>query len=178
MGYQAQVWLDLAGRMYRPVPNGANRIGFDETWFRDRLQQQGLPLCPGPFPGICDAAVSVWIGDQLQRNSESPQLIYWVTLNSHLPVPIPNLVKAPPSCSNTSITAENPAICSWYQLIFNVHRSVVELALRSTTRPTVFIIVQDHIPRRSPHQIEKPVLGSGLFHTCSLRPNQIERRRE
>ncbi len=145
MGYHSMGVHGFSSRMF-DRGEWYSRIGFDETWFRDRLQRQGLPLCPGPFPGICDAAASVWIGDQLQRESDSPQFIYWVTLNSHLPVPVPNLVKAPPSCSVTSITAENPAICSWYQLVFNVHRSVSELALRSTTRPTVFLIVGDHTP--------------------------------
>src|SRR5262249_1679509 len=59
----------------------------------------------------------------------------------HLPVPVPNSVQDPPSC-----TAHDPAICSWSQLIFNVHRSVSELAMRSTARPTVFVVVGDHAP--------------------------------
>jgi phosphoglycerol transferase MdoB-like AlkP superfamily enzyme len=145
MGYQSMAVHGYSARMFDRV-DWYGRIGFDETWFRDQLQGQGLPMCPGPFPGTCDAATSVWIGDQLEKNSDSPQFIYWVTLNSHLPVPIPNLVKDPPSCSDSSITAENGAICSWYQLVFNVHRSVSELALRATTRPTIFLIVGDHAP--------------------------------
>jgi phosphoglycerol transferase MdoB-like AlkP superfamily enzyme len=122
------------------------RIGFNETWFRDGLQRNGLPLCPGAFPGVCDSAISGWIGDRLQRNSDSPQFIYWVTLNSHLPVAIPNMVKFPPACEGRQLTAENPALCSWYQLEFSVHRSVASLALRETARPTVFLIVGDHAP--------------------------------
>jgi Sulfatase len=145
MGYHSVAVHGFSARMFGRG-EWYDKIGFDEAWFRDRLQGQGLPLCPGPFPGICDAAASEWIGDQLQRNSDLPQFIYWVTLNSHLPVPIPNRVKAPPPCSGVSITAENPALCSWYQLVFNVHRSVSDLALRSTTRPTVFLIVGDHAP--------------------------------
>ena len=136
-GYSARMFE--RGEWYR-------RIGFDESWFRNRLQQQGLPVCPGPFPGICDAAASVWIGDQLQRDTDSPQFIYWVTLNSHLPVPIPNKVQDPPACSDNAITAGSAALCSWYQLEFNVHRSVAELALRPTKRPTIFLIVGDHTP--------------------------------
>jgi phosphoglycerol transferase MdoB-like AlkP superfamily enzyme len=145
MGYHSMAVHGYSARMFDRV-DWYGRIGFDETWFRDQLQGQGLPMCPGPFPGTCDADTSVWIGDQLEKNSDSPQFIYWVTLNSHLPVPIPNLVKDPPSCSESSITAENRAICSWYQLVFNVHRSVSELALRATTRPTIFLIVGDHAP--------------------------------
>jgi phosphoglycerol transferase MdoB-like AlkP superfamily enzyme len=145
MGYHSTAVHGYSARMFDRV-DWYGRIGFDEMWFRDQLQGQGLPMCPGPFPGTCDAATSAWIGDRLEKNFGSPQFIYWVTLNSHLPVPIPNLVKDPPSCSDSSITAENPAICSWYQLVFNVHRSVSELALRATTRPTIFLIVGDHAP--------------------------------
>jgi phosphoglycerol transferase MdoB-like AlkP superfamily enzyme len=123
-----------------------SKIGFAESWFQEGLQRSGLPVCPGPFPGICDAAASVWIGDQLQRSSDSPEFIYWVTLNSHLPVPIPNTVKSPPSCEGSRVIAESPALCSWYQLEFNVHRSVAELAMRETARPTVFLVVGDHAP--------------------------------
>jgi hypothetical protein len=145
MGYQSigvhgfSAGMFNRGELYR-------NLGFDESWFRDRLQAEGLSVCPGPFPGVCDAAVSTWIGDRLQRSSDSPQFIYWVTLNSHLPVPVPNRVKAPPSCSEVSTVAHDSALCSWYQLVFNVHRSVSELALRSTARPTIFLIVGDHAP--------------------------------
>ena len=103
-------------------------------------------MCPGPFPGICDAAAAGWIGDRLEQDIGSPQFIYWVTLNSHLPVPVPNEVKSAPACSDHEITAGDAAMCSWYQLVFNVHRSVSGLALRQTKRPTIFLIVGDHAP--------------------------------
>jgi Sulfatase len=144
-GYHSTAVHGYSGRMF-DRGEWYRRIGFDESWFRDRLQQQGLPVCPGPFPGICDAAASVWIGDRLQQDTDSPQFIYWVTLNSHLPVPIPNKVQDPPACSDNAITAGSAALCSWYQLEFNVHRSVAELALRPTKRPTIFLVVGDHTP--------------------------------
>jgi phosphoglycerol transferase MdoB-like AlkP superfamily enzyme len=145
MGYHS---IGVHGNTSRIFDRGEwyGRIGFDETWFKEGLQRRGLPVCPGAFPGICDAAASAWIGDQLQRGSDSPEFIYWVTLNSHLPVPVPNLVKSPPSCEGSRMTAESPALCSWYQLEFNVHRSVAELAMRETARPTVFLVVGDHAP--------------------------------
>ena len=145
MGYRSMAVHGFSSRMF-DRGEWYSRMGFDETWFREQFQQQGLPRCPGPLPGTCDAAISAWIGDQLQRSSDSAQFIYWVTLNSHLPVPIPNLVEAPPPCSSTISTAKNPPLCSWYQLEFNVHRSVAELAKRSTARPTIFVIVGDHAP--------------------------------
>ena len=145
MGYHSIGVHGYSGRMF-DRSEWYSKIGFNETWFREGLQRSGLPICPGPFPGICDAAASVWIGDQLQRGSDSPEFIYWVTLNSHLPVPIPNMVKSPPSCEGSRVIAESPALCSWYQLEFNVHRSVAELAMRETARPTVFLVVGDHAP--------------------------------
>jgi hypothetical protein len=54
--------------------------------------------------------------------------------------------KFAPSCAGSPIMAESPALCSWYQLEFNVHRSVAELAMRETARPTVFLVVGDHAP--------------------------------
>ncbi len=135
------------------------KIGFDESWFKEGLQRSGLPVCPGAFSGICDAAASEWIGDQLQKNSDSPQFIYWVTLNSHLPVPVPNMVKSPPSCEGSRMIAESPTLCSWYQLEFNVHRSVAELAMREAARPTVFLVVGDHAPPFSFWQTAESVLG-------------------
>jgi Sulfatase/Cytochrome b(C-terminal)/b6/petD len=145
MGYHSVGVHGFSDRMF-DRGEWYRRIGFNETWFRDGLQRNGLPLCPGPFSGVCDAAISGWIGDQLQRSFDSPQFIYWVTLNSHLPVPVPNMVASPPACDDRRLTAESPALCSWYQLEFNVHRSVVALALRETSRPTVFLIVGDHAP--------------------------------
>jgi len=145
MGYRSMAVHGYSGRMF-DRSEWYSKIGFNETWFREGLQRSGLPICPGPFPGICDAAASVWIGDQLQKNSDSPQFVYWVTLNSHLPVPISNLVASPPACEGNASIAQSPALCSWYQLEFNVHRSVTELAMRETARPTVFLVVGDHAP--------------------------------
>jgi Sulfatase len=145
MGYHSMGVHGFSDRMF-DRGEWYRRIGFNETWFRDGLQRNGLPLCPGAFYGVCDSAVSGWIGDRLQRDFDSPQFIYWVTLNSHLPVPVSNMVKSPPACDDRRLTAESPALCSWYQLEFNVHRSVAALALRETARPTVFLIVGDHAP--------------------------------
>lgn len=121
------------------------KVGFRETWFRSQLEAQGLPRCPGPFPGICDAAIADWIGGRLDANAATPQFIYWLTLNSHLPIPVLNLVKNPPSCSGMDGLTDQ-AVCAWYKLIFNVHRSVSSLAMRETKRPTIFVIVGDHAP--------------------------------
>jgi phosphoglycerol transferase MdoB-like AlkP superfamily enzyme len=138
--------------MYSRI-NWYRQAQFNETWFREQLEKQGLPLCGGAFTGICDEPISNWIGNRLSQNRKVPQFIYWVTLNSHLPVPIPNDLSGAPSCSMVKGLLESPEICSWYQLIYNVHRSISQLALREKSGSTIFVIVGDHVPPFSSTQL-------------------------
>jgi hypothetical protein len=123
-----------------------NTIGFQEKWFRDQFRREGLPDCVGAFVGTCDASIAEWIGHRLQRQGSSPDFLYWVTLNSHLPVPIPPPLRDAERCSFTPPLSQQPGFCSWYQLVSNVHHSVAKLAMADLGRPTVFVIVGDHAP--------------------------------
>jgi hypothetical protein len=121
-------------------------IGFQEALFRSQLRALGLPDCVGAFIGTCDAAIVDWIGTRLETSS-SPQFIYWMTLNSHLPVPNPPSLISPASCSFSSRLSGNPALCSWFQLEENVDRAVATLARTSSPgRKTIFVLVGDHAP--------------------------------
>jgi hypothetical protein len=123
-----------------------NTIGFQETWFRDRFLQQSMPDCSGAFVGTCDAAVAQSIAKRLEADDRSPNLVYWVTLDSHLPVPVPTGLSHPVSCSINPIVAGDGPLCSWYQLIANLHANVAQLAMSKLARPTVFVMVGDHAP--------------------------------
>jgi hypothetical protein len=121
-------------------------IGFQEQWFHEQLHQQGLSDCNGLFVGTCDADVAAWIGRRLDGDSSRPKFIHWMTLNSHLPVPVPVSLPNAEPCSAAEGLEPDSQLCSWYQLIANVHRSVAQLALDPMGRPTVFVIVGDHAP--------------------------------
>jgi phosphoglycerol transferase MdoB-like AlkP superfamily enzyme len=121
-------------------------IGFQEQWFRDSFRQRGLRDCVGAFVGTCDAAVADWLGRRLQTREASPDFAYWVTLNSHLPLPVPSGLPQAASCAITSLLSTQPTFCSWYQLVANVHDSLARLAMGELGRPTVFVIVGDHAP--------------------------------
>lgn len=144
-GYRTTAVHGMEGHFFNRV-TWYRTIGFQETWFHSQLSAIGLPTCAGPFSGTCDSAIADWIGNRLSspRNS-SPQFIYWVTLNSHLPVPTPAPLPHPASCGFSSALAASPALCSWFQLETNVHESVARLAA-SAQRPTIFILVGDHAP--------------------------------
>jgi hypothetical protein len=121
-------------------------IGFSEMWFHHQLNAEGLPDCVGAFKGVCDSAIAGWIRNRLASKTANPDFVYWVTLNSHLPTPIPSGLADGASCALTPMLAQNPALCSWYQLVANVHGSVAKLAMSNLARPTIFVIVGDHTP--------------------------------
>jgi phosphoglycerol transferase MdoB-like AlkP superfamily enzyme len=145
LGYHNVAVHGMVGDMFDRT-KWYKRIGFQETWFFLQFLKLGMPICPGPFPGMCDADVAKWIDHRLEEPTENPQFLYWVTLNSHLPVPVPSPLKAGAPCTFAPSLAREPALCSWYQLIANVHQSVADLAVSRLGRPTVFAIVGDHAP--------------------------------
>ncbi|HEX6496740.1 MAG TPA: sulfatase-like hydrolase/transferase [Acidobacteriaceae bacterium] len=145
LGYHTVGIHGHAGRMFRRS-TWYGTIGFQETWFEDRFQQMGLPKCAGGFTGICDADIALWIGNRLHQRTTQPSFLYWVTLNSHLPVPVPADVKGAASCATVPSGQQYPALCSWFQLVSNVHRSIAQIAQSDLSRPTVFVVVGDHAP--------------------------------
>jgi phosphoglycerol transferase MdoB-like AlkP superfamily enzyme len=145
LGYHSLALHGMDGHFFDRL-TWYRHIGFQEQWFRDQFRQGGLPDCAGAFVGTCDASIAEWIGQRLAINGTNPDLVYWVTLNSHLPVPLPSQLANGVPCSLTPNLSQQPALCSWYQLIANVHNSVSKLAMTKLARPTNFVIVGDHAP--------------------------------
>jgi Sulfatase len=145
LGYEPIAVHGFSGHMY--VRSAwYPTIGFQEQWFHEQLHEQGLSDCNGLFVGTCDADVAAWIGRRLDGDSSHPKFIHWMTLNSHLPVPVPVSLPNAEPCSAAEGLEPDSQLCSWYQLVMNVHRSVAQLALDPLGRPTVFVIVGDHAP--------------------------------
>ncbi len=121
-------------------------IGFKEQWFGDQFKQIGLPECVGAFNGTCDADIARWIGKMLEESDPHPRFVHWMTLNSHLPVVVPAPLSGGAPCTADLGLSPRTPLCSWYQLVANVHQSVSTLAMGNLNRPTVFIVVGDHAP--------------------------------
>jgi phosphoglycerol transferase MdoB-like AlkP superfamily enzyme len=145
LGYRSVALHGMRGHVFnRSV--WWDRIGFQQRWFRDRLQGDGLPDCVGAYVGTCDAAIAQWMEKRLEPRGTSPTFLYWVTLHSHLPVPVPSpFRKIFPCPAGLSLSPQSP-LCSWYGLVANVNDSVARLAMGNLGRPTVFVIVGDHAP--------------------------------
>jgi phosphoglycerol transferase MdoB-like AlkP superfamily enzyme len=82
----------------------------------------------------------------LSVDQKKPLFIYWVTLNSHLPVPAKPDLPDDGICATQPALRNSVALCSWFRLVRAVHQSVQKVALGATARPTVFVLVGDHAP--------------------------------
>jgi phosphoglycerol transferase MdoB-like AlkP superfamily enzyme len=145
LGYEDLAVHGMNGHLFRRS-RWYKTIGFQEQWFNAELKHEGLPDCQGAFNGTCDADVAKWIGRRLEQSDPQPEFVHWMTLNSHLPVVVPPDLATGAACSDDLGLRPGTPLCSWYQLVANVHQSVAELAMGKMDRPTVFVIVGDHAP--------------------------------
>jgi hypothetical protein len=145
LGYDTIAAHGMKGGMFQRS-DWYPKIGFQELRFKDSFDKLGLPVCDGAFEGTCDAAIAGWIQGQLGTADQKPKFLDWVTLNSHLPLPTKISESYSASCSLSSTLVQQKSLCVWYNLILNVHSSVVRLAVSPLGRPTVFIVVGDHAP--------------------------------
>jgi len=145
-GYRSIAIHGYVGQMYNRNELYPN-LGFDRVWFGPDLRKLGLPDCRGAFPGICDTSIAGWIGNSLfNEDPGNPRFIYWVTLNSHLPIPESPDLPDDGVCSTQPALDNSKALCSWFRVVRAVHQAVQQVALSPTARPTVFLLVGDHAP--------------------------------
>lgn len=123
-----------------------SRLGFEQEFYHPQLRHAGLPDCGGAFRGTCDASIAKWIGDQLSADSGHRHLVYWLTLNSHLPVSRDSEASARLHCGDASTIVNDEASCDLIALVMRAEHSVTDLALRSDLPKTEFVIVGDHAP--------------------------------
>ncbi|MGD0630495.1 MAG: sulfatase-like hydrolase/transferase [Terracidiphilus sp.] len=148
-GYQSIAIHGYVGQMYNRTELYPN-LGFNQVWFGPVLEKLGLPDCRGAFPGICDTSIASWIGSSLLPGDQSkPRFIYWVTLNSHLPIPGNPDLPDDGVCAARPALQNSAALCSWFRLVRGVHQAVQQIALAPSARPTVFLLVGDHSRFRS-----------------------------
>lgn len=121
-------------------------IGIDAATFGPDLIKRGARLCINVFTGACDADVPRLIGSDLVA-SQGPQFVYWVTLNSHLPV-IKSTTLGTERCRQfgPEKDADLPMVCRLFTLWEKAATSLTAMALRPDLPPTHILIVGDHMP--------------------------------
>jgi hypothetical protein len=181
-GYRTYAVHGYVGEMFQRI-DWYKQLGFEETWFAPDLLRKGLSRCPGAFPGICDPSIAAWIGnDLLAEPTEQPRFVYWVTLNSHVPLPLDPKLPADNLCSLRPVLANAPGLCSWFRVIHALHASVAQAAVEAERRPTVFVLVGDHAPPfASPalrQNFSSTVVPWVILTPRTLRPSVLQSRLE
>lgn len=140
-GYETSAYHGFSESMFNRM-DWYRSIGFENLYFREQMEEQ--QSCAGPFPGVCDEAVGELIRKRLIGNAR-PQFVYWVTLNSHLPLASNAKILNELGC-NQSAKDSDQALCIWRGLIEKVHAEVASIAMDPRLPPTEFVVVGDHSP--------------------------------
>lgn len=144
-GYHSQAWHSFNGGFfdrYKWYPH----IGFDEMRFSPELYRAGAERCPGVFPGACDRDVPRQIGAEL-RQAREPQFLYWLTVNTHLPVLRSRQLQTEDCAQfDRGLDDEFPMTCRLMQLFEQSGRALAREIAAPDFPPTDVLIVGDHIP--------------------------------
>lgn len=121
-------------------------IGFQHSLFEKDLLASGASFCPNVFAGACDRDVPKFISRQLAQGGK-PQFVYWLTLNSHLPI-AENRELGTANCHKLGHGRDKdyPMICRLFSLWQDTADSLVKVVTGPDFPPTDILIVGDHMP--------------------------------
>jgi len=144
-GYRTQATHTFNGTFFeRSVwyPN----IGFESMRFAPELIKAGAERCPGVFVGACDRDVPSQLAKTL-KSAKQPQFLYWLTVNSHLPVVKSSALHTEECASfDARLAAEFPMICRLMKLYDETGRSLAREITADDFPDADILIVGDHIP--------------------------------
>lgn len=144
-GYQTTAIHSYKGAMFDRTA-WYPHVGFDRAMFKDDLVARGARACEGVFPGACDRDVPKQIGAML-KSADRQQFVYWLTVNSHLPV-APRGTTETEHCEAFSpeLAATYPQVCRLMKIYDGVARSLVAVSTDPAVPPMDVLIVGDHMP--------------------------------
>lgn len=120
--------------------------GFQEMLFRDELLAQGVARCPGVFPGACDRDIPAVLAGRL-KSADKPQFLYWLTLNSHVPVTDSHtLGTADCARFDPALARDGAMVCRLFKLWDATSAALAKMLADPSLPPTDVLIVGDHAP--------------------------------
>ena len=115
-------------------------IGFDNELFGEEIVKTTHRSCGAGFHGACDADFAPIIADASRQAAQTgkPRFIYWLTLNTHIPVaPDEAYDRFSPATSSTTTVLSLPRVCRMAELWHDVFTVVAKIArIRRSVRPT------------------------------------------
>jgi hypothetical protein len=144
-GYATASYHASDGALFsRPVwyPGfGFQKLNFREDIERERPQAI-TRMCGSVFPGMCDSDIGTIIHQDLLASSDKPRLLYWLTLNSHIPYAA--RADAPLKCRTAEAAIDSPMPCELTEIWMEVFDKVAEIAGDPKIRPIDILVVGDH----------------------------------
>ncbi len=122
-------------------------VGFDKRLFGEDLAARNKRQCGGAWRGICDADLAPAILGSAREMAASgkPRFIYWVTLNTHVPV-APGDARTDFHCERGGSEFGNLTVCRMAELWHDFFRTMSTIALDPAVWPAEILIVGDHAP--------------------------------
>ncbi|MGF3025208.1 sulfatase-like hydrolase/transferase [Methylobacterium aquaticum] len=115
--------------------------GFQTSLFGETLGPRFARTCGGPFPGPCDTDLAEAVGAELAK--AGPSFVYWLTLNSHVPVPQGSATLRQ-DCGHKRSRFADPEVCAMVEIWQDLFTAVSRLALAYPG--TEILLVGDHAP--------------------------------
>jgi hypothetical protein len=122
------------------------KIGFQTRAFAADLEKRGAEWCGGVFAGACDRQVPKMLAEDLKR-AKQPTFQYWLTLNTHLPVPTEQNLNAE-NCEKVSVelASNYPMICRQFSIFDDIDRALIAEITASDFPEADILLVGDHMP--------------------------------
>ena len=121
-------------------------IGFAKREFGPDMMKAGAEKCGGVFPGACDRQIPKQIAAKLKA-AKQPTFLYWLTLNSHLPVPSGLNLNAD-NCERVSVVlkTEFPQICRQFAIYHDIQTALASEITGMDFPDADILLVGDHMP--------------------------------
>ncbi len=130
------------------------KLGFDEQYFEPELRKNGAGFCDGVFAGACDFDVPQQLGQHLRESHSERNLVYWLTLNAHLPVAVDEQLGTENCRLGSAEWREAyPMLCRSHQVHKLVADSIYAEIMASDFPESDILIVGDHMPPFFPRNI-------------------------
>ncbi len=122
-------------------------VGFDKELFGEEIIKTTRRSCGAVFRGACDADLAPIIVDASRQAAHSgkPRFIYWLTLNTHIPV-APDEALTDFHCALANNGFAMPRICRMAELWHDVFTVVAKIARDPAVGPADILVVGDHAP--------------------------------
>ncbi|WP_321327762.1 sulfatase-like hydrolase/transferase [uncultured Parasphingorhabdus sp.] len=144
-GYATQAMHSFKGPFFKRE-TWYPKIGFQKREFAADLEQRGAEWCGGVFAGACDRQVPKMLAENLKRATQ-PTFQYWLTLNTHLPVPTGQNLNAE-NCEKVSVelARDYPMICRQFAIFDAIDRALIAEITASDFPEADILLVGDHMP--------------------------------